>query len=151
MLKFLLVQSLNCPTPLNNFVETNPELIHQVLANADLLFGESGTMTSECAVLGTPAIQISGLPKGSMGVLAKQEEYGLIHVFEKFDNNILNLAISLLSAKNKKIKHLDLRNNMLKENIDLTAFLVDFISNGIYHKYPSQIMSINFNKYYYEP
>jgi predicted glycosyltransferase len=149
--KVFISSESGLPDSLEQFrLKTSPDLIHQVLANADLLIGESGTMTSECAVLGTPAIQISGLPKGTMGVLAKQEDYGLVHVFEKFDKNVLNLAISLLSEKDKKMKHLELRNNMLKENIDLTAFLVDFVSDRINQKLPLQIGSLNFNNYYYE-
>jgi hypothetical protein len=148
--KVFISSESELPDSLEQFrLKTSPELIHQVLANADLLFGESGTMTSESAVLGTPAIQISGLPIGSMGVLAKQEEYGLVNVFEKYDQNVLNLAVSFLSEKDKKRNNLRLRDKMLKENIDLTSFLVDFISDRFDHKFQAQIGAINFNKYYY--
>lgn len=148
--KVFISSESELPASLEQFrLKTSPELIHQILANADLLFGESGTMTSECAVLGIPAIQISGLPKGTMGVLAKQEDYGLVHVFEKYDIEVLDLAISILSEKGRKMRNIEIRNNMLKENIDLTAFLVDFV---LRNKEPGSIVEEefnNFNRYYY--
>jgi predicted glycosyltransferase len=49
--------------------------IHHVLAAAELVVGDSGTMSSEAAVLGTPAVFISPM---RAGVHHDQERYGLM-------------------------------------------------------------------------
>jgi predicted glycosyltransferase len=49
--------------------------IHHVLAAAELVVGDSGTMSSEAAVLGTPAVFISPM---RAGVHEDQERYGLM-------------------------------------------------------------------------
>ncbi|HOO45393.1 MAG TPA: DUF354 domain-containing protein [Deltaproteobacteria bacterium] len=58
-----------------------PENMHSVISNADLVFGESGTMTSEAAVLGTPAVFIDSSGRG----YAREQErkYGLVRNFDE--------------------------------------------------------------------
>ena len=59
------------PTDMENFRLNVPsEKIHDVLYYASLYFGEGGTMCSESAMLGTPAIQISGLRKVLIALFA---------------------------------------------------------------------------------
>ncbi|MBT8193984.1 MAG: DUF354 domain-containing protein, partial [Acidimicrobiia bacterium] len=53
--------------------------IHQVLAQAAVVVGDSGTMVSEAAVLGTPAVLISPM---RAGVHDDQIDYGLLARFE---------------------------------------------------------------------
>lgn len=111
-------------------IRIRPERMHHALAFASLLIGESGTMTSECAILGTPAIQISGLPKGTMGVLKEQEEYGLIEVHEAYDECVLKTAVNYIVEGRKTIIESS-RKKMLEEKIDLTEFLIDFIEGMV--------------------
>lgn len=109
-------------------IKIKPERIHHVMAYASLLFGESGTMTSECAVLGTPAIQISGLPKGTMGVLAEQEKYGLVKIYEKYSKDVLEEAVKFV-VEDRKNESMKRRDKMLSEKTDLTQYLIDFVTN----------------------
>jgi len=109
-------------------LKTKPERIHHVLSYASLLIGESGTMTSECAILGTPAIQISGLPKGSIGVLAEQEEYGLVTIYEYFSKEVLDKAVEFI-VDEKKMKIINNRNRMISEKTDLTLFLINSVNS----------------------
>jgi len=115
--------------------------MHDTLAFASLLFGESGTMTSECAMLGTPAIQISGLPPGTMGTLAEQESYGLIKVYTKFSEEILRESINILELG--KRKYGVRRDKMLTEKIDVTSFMVWLIED-----YPDSIAIMKENPDY---
>ena len=110
-------------------LKISPEKMHDALYFASLLFGESGTMTSECAMLGTPAIQISGLPKGTIGTLNEQQNYDLVYVYEKYNDSIMNQALNLINDPETKNRWLIKRNIMLSEKIDVTAFMVWFIKN----------------------
>ena len=99
------------------------EKMHNVLNEASLLIGESGTMASECAMLGTPAFFINTL---TAGTLEEQQDSGLLFMFKSFDG-VLNKSIEILSTP----KHifLEKRDLLLKKKIDVTAFMVWFIEN----------------------
>ena len=103
--------------------------MHDALACSSLLFGESGTMTSECAMLGTPAIRISGLPEGTLGTLHDQEKYGLIYNYEHFNEEAKKKAIEILLNVNAKEEWKLKRDKMVAEKIDVTAFMVWFMEN----------------------
>jgi len=106
-------------------IQIAPEQMHDVLSQAHFLFGESGTMTSEAGVLGTPAIQISGLPKGAMGTLQEQEDYGLVKVYSRYQPEILSELLSILESDASVYE--DRRDKMLKEKADLTEIMAWFI------------------------
>ena len=110
---------------------------HHILAFASLYVGEGATTASECSVLGIPSIFINSL---TVGYCKEQEEkYGLCHHF-KSETGVLEKAIEILNDKNAKEKYIEKRNLMLKEKIDVTAFMIWFIEN-----YPQslQIMKEN--------
>ena len=59
------------------------ERLHDLMASAVLVFGESGTMPSEAAVLGTPGVYINPL---RLGYLEEQErDYGLVFNYRPAD------------------------------------------------------------------
>jgi len=101
------------------------EKIHDALAFATLYFGESATMASECAMLGTPAIYVNSI---TTGYLDEQEKYGLIYSFRSL-HGVLEKALELLNMPHLKKVHLDRRKKMLAEKIDVTAFMVWFVKN----------------------
>lgn len=106
-----------------------PEKMHHVQYYAHLLYGESTTMASECAMLGTPAIYINDV---EAGVLKEQEEYGLIRGFKETEqdiNNSLSFAVELLHMPNLKEEWQKRRQKMLEDKIDVAAFMVWFIEN----------------------
>lgn len=111
-------------------IKVSPEKLHDLLYHATLHIGEGGTTAVESAVLGTPSIYISSLV-GTMGNFVELEEkYGLILNY-KDSQNALKKAIELIKNPNVKSEWNEKRNQLLKEKIDVTSFIVNFIEK--YH------------------
>jgi predicted glycosyltransferase len=94
-------------------------------AFASLFFGESATMASECAMLGTPAIFLSTSQRGYIN--EQQARYDMVYSFNDPRTGqvqALQKARELLedpaTPANWQIK----RERMLNELIDVTAFIV---------------------------
>lgn len=125
-------------------IKISPEKIHHFLAFATMFIGDSQTMTSEAAVLGTPAIRSNTLV-GRISYLEEQEKkyeltYGFLPVqseqmFEKIDE--------LLSLPNLKEEWQKRRLRMLEDKIDVTAFMVWFVEN-----YPESVKIMRENPDY---
>lgn len=103
----------------------SPDTIHHALAAADLFIGEGATMASECAVLGTPAIYIN--PQRA-GTIEEQSGYGLLFQYEDFRSAAGKIE-EIIGMKNAGEFFGSARQALLKDKIDLTAFLVWFITN----------------------
>jgi len=110
-------------------IQFPPEKIHDALAFATLYLGESATMASECAVLGTPAIYASSQERGY--TREQQDRYGLVHIFESNFDKALDKALQLLNTTDLAERWQDRRKRMLQEKIDVTAFMQWYIE-----KYP---------------
>ena len=113
-------------------LKTPPEKIHSLLYYADLYIGEGGTMATEAAILGTPAIHIESTSKGiatgelSGNFLELRDKYGLLYFYPD-QNQALKKAISILEDKNSKNEWRKKREKLLKDKIDVTAWMTDFI------------------------
>lgn len=139
--KVFISSESELPNELKEYqISIRPEEMHSVLNYSSLLFGESGTMTSECFVLGVPAIQISGLPEGTMGVLTEQHNSGLVFIFQSYSSDILDKAIQLISEEGIKKEWQIKRDEVLSDKIDLTSFLIWFIEN-----YPESFKNLKKN------
>lgn len=77
-------------------ISVPPHQMHNLLARADLFVGESATMATECAVLGTPAVFISSSTRGYTDEL--EHEYGLVANYHGEDRHEegLRRAVSML-------------------------------------------------------
>ncbi len=107
-----------------------PELLHSVLAYAKMYVGESQTMTSEAAVMGTPALKCNTFA-GRLSVPNELEQkYGLCYSFlpENFDK-MLSKIDELLAMPDLKTEWQNRRQKMVNEKIDVTDFLVWFVEN----------------------
>jgi predicted glycosyltransferase len=107
-----------------------PEKIHDALSFATLLYGESATMASEAAVLGTPAIFLDNDGRGYTD--EEERKYGLVFNYTeslKDQDKSIQKAIELLQLPNLKQEWQKRRQKMLSEKIDVTAFMVWFIEN----------------------
>ncbi|MDF2954394.1 MAG: putative glycosyltransferase [Candidatus Alkanophagales archaeon MCA70_species_2] len=113
-------------------ITTPPEKIHSLLYYADLYIGEGGTMAAEAAILGTPAIHIESTSKGiatgefTGNFLELRDKYGLLYFYPD-QNQALEKAISILEDKNSKDEWRKKREKLLKDKIDVTAWMVNFI------------------------
>jgi hypothetical protein len=97
-------------------------------AFAQLFFGESATMTSECAMLGTPAIFLSTSRRGYIDEL--QNRYKMVYSFNDPQGGqaqALDKARELLSdpatPTNWQAKHA----RMMGELIDVTAYITEIV------------------------
>jgi len=104
--------------------------IHSLMSYATMFIGDSQTMTSEAAILGTPAIKCNSFA-GKLSVPNELEhKYDLCYSFQPEDfNKMLKKIKALLSLENLKKKWQVRRQKMLSEKIDVTAFLVWFVEN----------------------
>lgn len=102
----------------------SPARMHHVLALADLFIGEGATMASECAVLGTPAIYVNSL---AVAYCTEQEEkYGLVFNFRN-SQGVREKALQVLAEGGPKEMWQSRRRRLLKEKIDVTAFIVSLV------------------------
>lgn len=110
--------------------------IHSLLYYATMYIGESPTMTTESAILGTPAICVSSWACSCGNFENLHNNYGLIHCF-KDQNNAIKFALELLEDNNLKKKWQRKREKLLNEKIDVTKFMTDFIEKypESYHEY----------------
>ena len=109
-------------------VSAAPELMHHLLYYARLFIGESATMASESATLGTPAIFVSTSVRGYTN--EQEKKYDLTYTFSdpvKGQQQALNKAIEILSDPHAKEKWQTKRNRMLADKIDVTRFIVDIV------------------------
>jgi len=105
-----------------------PEKFHSLLYYAQLYIGEGGSTATEAAILGTPSIHISSTAKYCGNFEDLHRNYRLIYTFSD-DRRALEKAIEILEDPNSKRKWRQRREKMLKEKIDVTAFITDFIEN----------------------
>ena len=104
----------------------SPEKIHSLIYFSSLFFGESGTMATEAAILGTPSVRVSSLSKLLGNFKELNEKYGLIYYYDNFQDG-LNKSINILKYKNSKITWIKKSNELINDKIDVT----DFIFNKI--------------------
>ncbi len=103
----------------------NPIDMHDILYYADMYIGESGTMSTEAACLGTPVIYVNTLGAGTFQEL--EEKYKL---FYKCDGaKAIELAKSLLGEDNLSRKWRKRQAVLLNDKIDVTQWMVDYFQS----------------------
>lgn len=105
-----------------------PHRIHHLMYYADLFIGESGTMASESAVLGTPAVYVSSIRLGYLDEL--EDRYGLVFNYSGPDRqrNGLEKAVSILEDYDER-EWARRRETMLDEKVDMTDVILDQITD----------------------
>lgn len=99
--------------------------IHDALYYSTLLFGESATMASEAAVLGTAAIFMDNDGRGYTD--EEESRYGMVFNFtesEEDQQKAISKAVEILKMENGKDHFRERREKLLSEKIDTTAFMV---------------------------
>ncbi|NDV46041.1 DUF354 domain-containing protein [Paludibacter sp. 221] len=111
-------------------LKLSSEKIHSLLYYATMLIGDSQTMTTEAAVLGTPAIRCNSFA-GRISVFEEEEHvYQLVYSFlpSEFDN-VMKKVEEILSYSDIKGLWAERRQKFLLDKIDVTAFFTWFIEN----------------------
>jgi hypothetical protein len=112
----------------------NPDEMHSLLYFAHLYIGEGGTMAAEAAILGTPSIHVEGNREGiatgnSSGNFRElQDKYGLLFFFAH-QEEACSKALELLKNRNIKQEWQKRREILLKDKVDVTRWMTDFIEN----------------------
>lgn len=111
-------------------LKVSPDKAHSLMYYATMFIGDSQTMTSEAAVLGTPAIRCNSFV-GKIHYLEEEEhKYNLTYGFGPDQDEALFQKIDeLLSMPDLKAEWQRRRQKMLSEKIDYAKFLTWFIEN----------------------
>ncbi|SHI15913.1 DUF354 domain-containing protein [Desulfofustis glycolicus] len=112
-------------------VTIRPELMHHLLAYARLFIGESATMASEAACLGTPAVFISTSIRSYTS--EQERRYGLAFTFSSPNTcqvDGLSKGLEILRDPDSKRKWIRKRDCMLQDKIDVTRFIVDIVEEA---------------------
>lgn len=125
-------------------ININPMYMHDILYYSDLYIGDSQTMTAEAAVLGTPSLRFNDFV-GKLGYLEELEKsYSLTYgIKTNKPEQLLSKITEIISVTDLKRQWLVKKEKMLREKIDLTAFLVWFFEN-----YPNSRFTIEKNPEY---
>lgn len=103
-----------------------PEDMHHFLAFAQLVVGESATMASEAAVLGTPAFFISDTGRGYTD--EEESRYGLVFNFKRNETGrVLKTLDELLARPDIKASFAENRRRLLADKIDTTTWMIDYL------------------------
>ncbi|MCG3181243.1 MAG: hypothetical protein BIFFINMI_03618 [Phycisphaerae bacterium] len=107
---------------------TRPERIFDVLESADLLFGDSATMTAEAAVLGTPAIRCHSFAGRLSYMQELDRRHGLLREFqpEQFHQAVAQ-AEQWLAQPDLRAGWLARRDAMLAACVDVSGWIIDLL------------------------
>lgn len=103
-----------------------PERIHDLLYYADCYAGDSATMATEAAVLGTPAVRVQSFAgrDRDMSNFRELAEYGLLRSTPDEDR-ALEATLALADGRAGRLSAR--RDRLLAEKIDVTTFLVSVL------------------------
>ena len=97
---------------------------------AELIVGESPTMTTESAILGTPAICISSWACNCLGNFTELFKEDMIYCYHPDEEEeAIQKAIQLLSTNDLKNIWKVKAEKFVNSRIDVTAFMIWFIEN----------------------
>ena len=108
----------------------SPEKMHSVLYYAKMFIGDSQTMTSEAAVLGTPSIRCNSFANRISYLREQEYRYGLTYAYtpENF-GGMLEKVKTLLSYNHLDQQWQKRRKKMLQDKINVSDFFAWFIEN----------------------
>jgi uncharacterized protein len=103
------------------------EQIHHLIAHAQLIVGESATMSSEAAVLGVPAIFIATTSRGYID--DQERRYGHVRHFSDQQYEQAVQEIERLLANSPRELGERARDQLLEEKVDVTTWMVDYFES----------------------
>lgn len=123
-----------------------PEKLHDALFYATMVVAETGTITTESAILGTPVVHSSTRVKygGFSNLDELEHDYGLIYNIAD-SGKAIEKALELIQTPSLKQTWQTKREKLFRDKIDFTSFLIWFIEN-----YPESKTTIKENPNYQE-
>lgn len=137
---FVSAEANEVPAEIEPYLIKIPlERMHDVLAYADLIIGESATMASESVVLGTPAIYVDPVGRGYTDEEAAR---GLLYMYKPAQQlEAIEKAVEIVSPGFDKEGWNQRHTAFLDEKIDCTAWLTWLIEN-----YPRSVEEYRTNR-----
>jgi len=145
--KIFISTERSLPKPLDRYRINIPfSKIHHAISHATLLVSDTQTMTTEAAMLGTPAIRCNSFvgPKDMSNFIELEQRYGLIYNYQEPERAIKR-ALELIQQPALKREWAKKRERLLKDKIDVTAFVTWFTEN-----YPESFKIMKENPGYQE-
>lgn len=116
------------PNDLKSFqIRIHPEEMHYYMQKADLIIGESGTMATESAYLGTHSIILNSASH-ELGVFSWYARYQTFHIADCI-GDVIKLSIALLGRGDLKSEGKAQAELIGKDSICLTDFMIWLIKN----------------------
>ncbi len=116
----------------------NPREISHVLYYAEMFIGDSQTMCSEAALLGTPTFRCNDF-KGKINVMDDKDKYGLMSSYRSDEFELMIDQIEeVLLEENLKESYKAKKDKMLIDKIDVGKFM-----KWLLHNYPESVNEIN--------
>jgi predicted glycosyltransferase len=109
-------------------LRTPKEQIHHVLHYAKMLIADTGTMVTEAAILGTPAICYHPKARKIGNFVELEEKYQLILTFTDH-RALIEKAVELLTQRDLKRVWKGKQEKLIHEKIDIVRFMTWFIEN----------------------
>jgi predicted glycosyltransferase len=97
------------------------------MAHAQLVVGESATMSSEAAVLGVPAVFIATSGRGYTD--DEEKRYGLVRHFTEDEYDRALGTIAELFAGSPRDLGRAARERLLDDKIDVTQWMIDYFES----------------------
>ena len=115
-------------------IKIKPERIHDALFYATLFVGDSQTMSTEAAILGTPTVRCNTFvgPKDMGNFIDLEKKYDLLYSVQNVDSVIAKIRSLLDENINLKKIWSEKRDRLLHDKIDVTQYMVDLIENESY-------------------
>jgi predicted glycosyltransferase len=99
-----------------------PDYFHDALAFARLVVTEGASTASEAACLGVPAVFVNSTDRGYLN--DQERRYGLVHNYRE-PAAALERTLTLLDAPPSREQLAEVRDRLIRDHIDVTAFVVD--------------------------
>lgn len=129
--KVFITSESELPEDLEKYrISISPERMHDAIYFSSLLFGESATMASEAAVLGTPSIFMDNEGRGYN--TEQEKVYGLSFNFTESDQDqihAINKAEEIIQTDGSIFE--EKRQKLLKDKDDLTQYMIKVVKEAI--------------------
>ena len=109
-----------------------PHLMHDAMAYANLIIGDSQTMAAEAAVLGTPSLRVSTF-SGRLGYLNELENrYGITMSYHPNDARLLLEKLDELLHDSEKLKTMKkMHERMIKDKCNVADWFINYLTKII--------------------
>ncbi|UHQ95342.1 DUF354 domain-containing protein [Haloterrigena alkaliphila] len=104
--------------------DLHPAEIHDAMAEADLLVADTGTMTTEAALLGTPSLRYRGTDEHEYGEFQELERAGLAEQFDDYAA-VRDRSLELLADDDATARWAERRREYVGDLVNLTDLLVE--------------------------